>query len=266
MGRAKPALEWHGSTLLYRTAALLGRTVGGPVVVVRAAGQALPALPPVVAVVEDPEPGRGPLQGIATGLLAVAARTSMAFVCATDLPFLHPAFVRRVLAEPDADVALPIARGHRQPLAAGYRTSLAGPISALLDAGERNPGALFATCRVTVLDEVTLRADPAIARLDPGLESLTNVNEPGEYARAREQAAPAVSVVRRVPPDGRHTVRAATLAAAAAAVRLPLNRPVVVVVNGASVSPDPQYPLVAGDIVEFSPAAPDEFPAPERSE
>ena len=34
MGTPKACLEWHGSTLLYRTAALLRRTVTGPVVVV----------------------------------------------------------------------------------------------------------------------------------------------------------------------------------------------------------------------------------------
>ena len=31
MGTPKAALEWHGSTLLYRTAAVLSRVVSGPV-------------------------------------------------------------------------------------------------------------------------------------------------------------------------------------------------------------------------------------------
>jgi molybdopterin-guanine dinucleotide biosynthesis protein A len=44
MGTAKAALEWHGSTLLYRTSSLLRRTVGGPVVVVASPSQQLPAL------------------------------------------------------------------------------------------------------------------------------------------------------------------------------------------------------------------------------
>ena len=54
MGRPKAALEWHGSTLLHRTTALLARTVGGPVLVVAAPGQDLPELPPRVEVVADP--------------------------------------------------------------------------------------------------------------------------------------------------------------------------------------------------------------------
>ena len=39
----------------------------------------------------------GPIQGLAAGLAAIAGRAEIAFVCSTDMPFLHPAFVRRVL-------------------------------------------------------------------------------------------------------------------------------------------------------------------------
>jgi molybdopterin-guanine dinucleotide biosynthesis protein A len=46
MGTPKAALDWHGTTLLYRTAALLKRALGGPVVVVAAPGLELPELPP----------------------------------------------------------------------------------------------------------------------------------------------------------------------------------------------------------------------------
>src|SRR5687768_14902369 len=63
MGRPKAALEWHGSTLLHRVAGIVGRVVDGPVVVVRAAGQELPGLPPGARTVEDAREGRGPLQG-----------------------------------------------------------------------------------------------------------------------------------------------------------------------------------------------------------
>ena len=97
MGGPKAALEWHGSTLLYRTAAVLARAVNGPVVVVAAPGQDLPSLPAGVEVVEDPVEGMGPMQGIATGLAAVSEAERRAFVCSTDLPFLHPAFVVAVL-------------------------------------------------------------------------------------------------------------------------------------------------------------------------
>jgi len=44
MGTPKAALEWHGSTLLRRTTGILARVTDGPVLVVRAPGQELPAL------------------------------------------------------------------------------------------------------------------------------------------------------------------------------------------------------------------------------
>ncbi|MBW0119511.1 NTP transferase domain-containing protein, partial [Pseudonocardia sp. KRD-169] len=87
MGTAKADLEWHGSTLLHRTTALLARVVDGPVLVVAAPGQVLPALPDGVGVVEDPVEGLGPLAGIGAGLAALAGRAEVAFACSTDLPF-----------------------------------------------------------------------------------------------------------------------------------------------------------------------------------
>ena len=150
MGTPKAWLEWHGSTLLGRATGVLGRTVDGPVVVVAAPGQELPPLPGGVAVVEDPVEGRGPMQGLAAGLAAVADRAEAVFVCSTDLPFLHPAFVRRVLrelAETSADVAVPVVGGFRQPLAAGYRTSLAGLVADLLAAGDQRRACSTNTAR-----------------------------------------------------------------------------------------------------------------------
>ena len=136
MGQPKAELEWHGSTLLRRTLGVLARSVDGPLLVVRAAGQPLPQLPAQVEIVEDPEQGLGPLQGIAAGLAAMAGRAQAAFVCSTDLPFLHPAFVRRVLSAltDEFDVVLPVARGYPQPLAAAYRVTLAPLITDLIAA------------------------------------------------------------------------------------------------------------------------------------
>jgi molybdopterin-guanine dinucleotide biosynthesis protein A len=243
MGTAKAALEWHGSTLLYRTTALLARTLDGPVVVVAAPGQQLPALPGGVEVVADPVQGRGPVQGIAVGLAAVAARTERAFVCSTDTPFLHPAFVRCVLGGlvAGADVALPFARGFRQPLAAGYRTTLAALTAELVADGMLRPGMLFDRCTVALLDDARLLADADVARLDPDLDSVLNLNEPADYeaARARPPAAVTVALER-----GTRLVRAATLGALGIS---PEQR--VVTLNGARVTPDPLLPLVAGDTV-----------------
>jgi molybdopterin-guanine dinucleotide biosynthesis protein A len=256
MGSPKAELEWHGATLLYRTAAVLGRTVSGPVVVVRAPEQKLPDLPPDVLVVDDPVEGLGPLQGIAAGLAAAAA-APVAFVSSTDMPFLHPRFVGRVLAALDdsCDVALPVARGYRQPLAAAYRTGLAPLITELISRGGRKPGNLFEVCRVRQLDDAELLADRGLADADPELDSVLNINSPKDYAAARARPAPTVTVERYGPlfrgGPRQRTVQAATLAAAAAAAGVDLDPYVVAALNGDRISRDPLLPLVAGDTVAF---------------
>src|SRR5262249_1715451 len=120
MGTPKAQLEWHRSTLLYRVCGLVARGVTGPVIVVSSPGQQLPDLPPGVKLVEDPQEGRGPLQGLAAGLQAAADYTQAAYVSATDAPLLHPAFVRRIVGEltPGLDGVVPSVRGVDQPLAA----------------------------------------------------------------------------------------------------------------------------------------------------
>jgi molybdopterin-guanine dinucleotide biosynthesis protein A len=256
MGSAKADLEWHGSTLLHRTTALLARTVSGPVIVVRAPDQKLPALPPGVLVVDDPVEGLGPLQGIAVGL-AAAGEAPVAFVTSTDLPFLHPRFVLRVLAalDDESDVALPVVRGYRQPLAAGYRTSLSSLMTRLIASGARKPGNLFDECRVRRLSAEDLLADRVLAGVDPELDSVLNVNSPEDYTAARARPAPEISVERYGPllrgGPRRVTIRAATLGAAAALAAVALDPYVVAALNGDRISRDPHLPLVAGDTVAF---------------
>jgi molybdopterin-guanine dinucleotide biosynthesis protein A len=262
MGRPKAALEWHGLTLLYRTAAVLARAVSGPTVVVAAVGQDLPALPAGVEVVEDPVPGMGPMQGIATGLAAVAERAGGAFVCSTDLPFLHPMFAAVVLrsmeseAGEEVDVVMPVVKGFRQPLAAAYRTEMAGLIQDRVAEGELRPGMLLRHCRVRQLDEATLLADPVLSRLDPELDSVVNVNEPDDYAAARRRPPPEVVVERfGALASGGHRgprrVRAATLGAAASGAEVVLDRHVLAALNGEQITRDPEVPLVRGDVVAF---------------
>jgi molybdopterin-guanine dinucleotide biosynthesis protein A len=261
MGTPKAALEWHGSTLLRRTVGILARATGGPVVVVRARGQELPGLPGDTQVIDDPREGKGPVQGIAAGLAAVVDRADVAFVSSTDMPFLHPAFVRRVLraVHEGADVGLPVARGYPQPLAAAYRTKLAATAERLVQDERLRPAFLFERCTVTRLDEATLKHDPVLAALDPGLTSVVNLNEPGEYRTARDQPAPLITIQRfgvlASGPDGHtrpETVRAATVAEAAAAAGVDFGAGhVTAALNGDQITRDGQTPLAAGDTVFF---------------
>jgi len=260
MGTPKATLEWHGSTLLRRVTGIVARATGGPIVVVRAPGQDLPAMPNDVEVTEDAREGRGPLQGLAAGLAAVDGRAEFAFVSSTDAPLLHPAFVRRVVGALDGehDVALPHAGGFPHPLAAAYRTELLPSVQELIAADRMRPAFLFETCRVRRLDEAALLADPAVAAFDPALDSVLNLNEPPDYQAARARPAPEVAVrcygaVRRGSGAGRSpvVVNAATLAGAAAAVDLELDEHVVAALNGDQITRDPDEPLAAGDTVAF---------------
>jgi molybdopterin-guanine dinucleotide biosynthesis protein A len=260
MGRPKAALEWHGSTLLRRICGIVGRAVDGPVVVVRAPGQDLPALPDGVEVVEDAREGRGPLQGIAAGLQAVRDDAEIAYVSSTDVPLLHPRFVSRILAalDDETDVVLPEVGGHRHPLAAAYRTALADEVARLLAEDRMKPAFLFEAARVKRLDADALLADPALAALDPALDSVLNLNEPSDYEAARARPAPEITVrrfgvLRRLGdglPDPA-VIRAATLGEAATAAGLTLDEHVVAALNGDQITRDPQAPLAAGDAVSF---------------
>jgi molybdenum cofactor guanylyltransferase len=241
MGRPKALLEWHGSTLVRRAAGLVARVVDGPIVVVRAAGQALPALPPGTEVADDAREARGPLQGMAGGLHALGDRAEIVFVTGVDAPFLHPALVAHVIASlgPDDDVALPQAHGFPHPLAAAYRAATVAPlIDELLAEDSLGTRPLMLRCRVRRLDEAALLADPAVAALDPQLHSLENLNEPAGYAAAHARPEPAVTV------EGRGTVRAATLARAGLGDGAAL-------VNGRAAT-DPLEPLASGDVVRIA--------------
>jgi len=260
MGTPKAALEWHGSTLLRRTVGILARATGGPVVVVRAKGQELPTLPKDVRLVDDPREGKGPVQGIAAGLGALTGQADVAFVSSTDMPFLHPAFVRRVLraVREGADVGLPIARGYPQPLAAAYKITLAPVAERLVQKERLRPAFLFEQCAVSRLDEAALLDDALLAAFDPGLDSVVNVNEPDDYRTAREKPAPQITIQRfgvLASADGHRqpqTVRAATVAEAAAAAGLDLQAGhVTAALNGDQITRDGQTPLAAGDTVFF---------------
>jgi molybdopterin-guanine dinucleotide biosynthesis protein A len=261
MGTPKAALEWHGSTLLARTVRIVARATSGPVVVVRAPGQDLPELPEGTLVADDPRQGRGPVQGIAAGLAALAGHADVAFVSSTDMPFLHPAFIRRVLrvleCSEGPDVALPVARGYKQPLAAAYRVSLAGAAERLVKEDRLRPAFLFDECRVETLDDAALKRDPALAALDPDLDSVLNVNTLADYAAARARPAPEVTVqlfgtlTAGGNAGGPHVIRAATVGGAADALAVVFDRHVTTALNGGQITRDRATPLTTGDTLFF---------------
>lgn len=258
MGSPKAELDWHGSSLLRRVTGLAKRTVDGPVVVVSARGQELPDLDNSVQVASDAREGRGPLQGLAAGMQAIDDRAAVTFVSSTDVPLLHPAFIRRVVGafSPEIDVVLPEVGGFRQPLSAGYRLNLLPKVLALIDSEKLKPGFLFDQCKVLRLDEAAMLEDRWLSEGDPELASVSNLNDRSDYERALGLPAPKIRVQQlgMLAESGSPTeqeVAAWTLGQAAAAIGLGLEEHIVVALNGDQITRDPWLPLAAGDTVRF---------------
>jgi molybdenum cofactor guanylyltransferase len=178
MGRPKAWLPFGGTTLLGHVAGSL-TAVAQPVVVVAAAGQDLPPLPAGIEVARDAGPGRGPLQALAAGLVAVAGRADLAFATSCDAPFVRPAFVRRLVERLDErPVCLPDVDGFLHPLAAVYRVSILADVERVLARSRRR--------LIDLLNAVPHRRVTAdeLHDVDPGLDSLGNLNTPEDYAAA----------------------------------------------------------------------------------
>lgn len=178
MGRPKAWLPFGDELMLPRVVRLLGEEVS-PLVVVAAPGQGVPPLPAEIEIVRDPEQGRGPLQGLAAGLAALRGRADAAYLSSCDVPFLRPAFVRRLIELlGEHSICVPDAGGYRHPLAAVYRIEVAAVAERLLAEGRARPAFLFdaVPTRVVTADE--------LLDVDPTLETLRNLNTPTEYEAA----------------------------------------------------------------------------------
>lgn len=179
MGRPKDELPWGETTLAGHVVDVVAAAVDGPVVVVHAPGRA-PTLRPGIETAADAQSDRGPLEGLAAGLRALAGRADAAYVSATDAPFLSEAFVRLVVASlgDEHRAAVPVAGDRMYPLSAAYRLDVLPVVERLLAEHRRRATDLLDEVAVRWLDETTLRT------ADPELRSLVNVNTPEDYERA----------------------------------------------------------------------------------
>ena len=178
MGRPKAWLPFAGEFMLPRVVRLLSEAVS-PIIVVAAPEQDVPPLPEGVGLVRDEERGRGPLQGLAAGLAALRGRADAAYLSSCDVPFVRPAFVRRLidLLENYA-ICVPRVGDHHHPLAAVYRIDVIDAVQRLLSENRLRPFFLFDTVPTRVVEATEL------ADVDPTFESLRNLNAPQEYEAA----------------------------------------------------------------------------------
>jgi molybdopterin-guanine dinucleotide biosynthesis protein A len=178
MGTSKALLPFGAETMLQRVRRLLA-TVVSPIVIVAAADQSLPDLPPDVLVTRDEQEGRGPLEGLRAGLKALPETVDSAYVTSCDVPLLVPDFVRHMIElVADHDIAVMEIDGFPHPLSAVYRRRTLPHVEALLAQNRLRPVFLFeavATRRV-LAEEMT--------SADPDLLTLRNLNTREDYLEA----------------------------------------------------------------------------------
>jgi molybdopterin-guanine dinucleotide biosynthesis protein A len=178
MGQPKAWLPFGPELMVQRVARLLGE-VAAPLVVVAAPEQDVPPLPSSIAVVRDEERGRGPLQGLAAGLAALRGRADALYLSSCDVPFLRPAFVRRLIELlGDTTICVPRVGDYFHPLAAVYRLDVEDVVQRLLAEDRLRPAFLFEAVPTRIV------AAEELADVDPTFETLRNLNTPEEYEAA----------------------------------------------------------------------------------
>lgn len=184
MGRDKASLPFGDESMLARVVRIVRVAVPPEnVVVVAAEGQTLPNLPVPITIARDQHPERGPLEGLAAGLEAIAERVDAAFVTACDVPLLAPDLINAMFNELGKhEIAVPKEGEFFHPLAAVYRTSVLPVVRELLERDQRRASLLFEAAGTKEVDVEELRS------VDPELWSLKNLNRPQDYAAAMRVA------------------------------------------------------------------------------
>ncbi len=178
----KAAHPWAGRPLLAHAVALLRRAFAEVRVVGRAGvDYAAWCDAPVV---RDRFPDCGPLGGIHAGLRAAPA--GWAFFAACDMPLLRPEVVALLVAgcAPGVQAVVPEAGGWRVPTLGCYHASGLPELEARLARGQRAAQGYLDAVDTRVVPEAALR------RVDPGLQSLTNLNTLAQWRQAAGRAAP----------------------------------------------------------------------------
>jgi len=129
-----------------------------------------------VQVVYDQHEKRGPLEGLATGMAALADRIEVLYATGCDVPLIEPAFVERMffLLE-QSQAAIPVDAVRSYPLAAVYRTSLLSQLREMLRQGTRALQAL------SDIDGAKLIPAEQLREVDLQLATLDACNTRADY-------------------------------------------------------------------------------------
>ena len=175
MGSDKAFLDYGGTPLIARVHAVLAPLFAEVLI---AAGTETPGRGPFPArAIYDATPGLGPLGGLVSGLKA--ATTPWLFMVACDMPNLDSSVIARVVSErgPGILAVVPESAGGLESCHALYARAALPIIEAAMAEGERAPHRLFRRLAARIV------AKAEIAKLDPPVRSLANLNTPDDLKR-----------------------------------------------------------------------------------
>jgi molybdopterin-guanine dinucleotide biosynthesis protein A len=181
LGRSKLLETIEGKSLIQWVVDRLA-SLSTEIIIATAHGEAIPCSSAVrIKTVADIYPGKGPLGGIHSGL--IASSSSRAIVVGCDTPFLSVSLLEYMAQTlGDSDVALPRIGEIIEPLCAVYSKNCVAPIQELLEQDERQIRRLFSMVKVRYVEE------DEINRFDPEHLSFFNINSQADLDRARKLA------------------------------------------------------------------------------
>lgn len=132
-------------------------------------------------VVEDRNPGFGPIEGILCALKA--SRGEYVLICPCDTPFLKREICELLLTKASGkDGAVPIIREKFEPVHGAFKKDRAiAAFESVVSEGKRKPSAAYPKLDLVFVDEPTIR------KIDPELESFWNLNTPEDLRLAEKK-------------------------------------------------------------------------------
>ena len=128
--------------------------------------------------VSDLVPGKGPLGGIYSGL--IASKDEYNFVVGCDLPFLNAGLISHMIEVTNGhDAVVPKLNGFVEPLHAVYSRHCLMPIKRQLDRNELRIRSFFAEAKVRYIRESDIK------RYDPEGTAFFNLNTEDDLKKAR---------------------------------------------------------------------------------
>lgn len=181
LGRSKALEAIGGKSLIERVVERL-KSLTSQIIIVTSREQLDLPVARDVEILVDIYPGKGPLGGIYTGLLA--SRSSHNFVVACDMPFLNTRLLRYMIElSNDFHVVIPrLGEGKIEPLHAIYSKGCLGNIKTQLEGNELEVYSVLNTVRVRYVERAECQ------KFDPQLLSFFNINCQTDLDRAVELA------------------------------------------------------------------------------